>query len=196
MRLLNTKHLYFEEFFDSKIPKYAILSHRWEEDEVSLQDFLCGKRKNGAGYLKITNCCIMAAKRGFDWVWIDTCCIDKKSSAELSETLNSMFRMYGRASECYAYLSDVRWVHGEPPEKYRSSFRKSVWFGRGWTLQELLAPRNVLFLSREWCMIGTKDSLSEEISSITGIGAEYLDSIEEASVAMKMSWASKLETSR
>ena len=107
MRLLHTKDLRLEEFFDAQIPEYAILSHRWEEDEASYQDWIDGKKQSGKGYHKIINCCRVAARAGHDWVWIDTCCIDKKSSAELSEAINSLFRWYRSSEVCFAYLSDV-----------------------------------------------------------------------------------------
>ena len=193
MRLLHTKSLQFEEFFDSKIPKYAILSHRWEEKEVSFQDFKVGKRQRWPGFLKVRSCCLLAKSRGFDWVWIDTCCIDKKSSAELSEAINSMFRWYAEAGECYAYLSDVRLMQGLD---FRKSFAQSAWFTRGWTLQELLAPTNVIFLDRNWNRIGKKKELLSEISAATGIGDQYLESMNGASVATKMSWVSRRQTSR
>ena len=155
MRLLHTEELYFAEFLDSKIPKYAILSHRWEEDEVSLKDFEEGKKKDGAGYRKILKCCALAKSQRFDWVWIDTCCIDKKSSAELSEAINSMFRWYEKAEICYAYLSDVQndTIDGR---RVALGFERSRWFTRGWTLQELLAPEHLLFLDHNWEVIGTK----------------------------------------
>lgn len=195
MRLLHTESLEFKEFFDSKVPKYAILSHKWEEKgEVSFQDFEKGKEQGWLGFKKITSCCVLAKSRGFDWVWIDTCCIDKKSSAELSEAINSMFRWYAGAGECYAYLSDVRLTQGLD---FRESFAESAWFTRGWTLQELLAPDNVIFLDCAWDRIGTKNELLAEISAATGIGDQYLKKIHpRASVATRMSWVSRRQTSR
>lgn len=107
MRLLNTKSLRFEEFFANQVPQYAILSHRWGDDEVTFQDLRKGRKRDSQGYAKIKQCCYLADERGFHWVWIDTCCIDKKSSAELSEAINSMYHWYHGAGECYAYLADV-----------------------------------------------------------------------------------------
>ena len=206
MRLINTTSLQFEEFFDSNIPKYAILSHRWGEKEITFQKLEEGKDLEGPGYEKITRSCSLAKDRGLDWVWIDTCCIDKKSSAELSEAINSMYRWYAQAQECYAYLSDVRWVQSEDGswEDSRQKFRNSAWFTRGWTLQELLAPLEVTFFDRQWEIISSynrgisygQDTLEELISAATGINPQYLTSPEDANVATKMSWASKRETSR
>ena len=130
MRLLNTSEPYLAEFFDFRIPEYAILSHRWEEDEVLLQDFEQGKKKDGAGYRKILKCCALAKSQRFNWVWIDTCCIDKKSSAEVSESINSMFQWYENAGICYAYLCDVpyRIIGGDRVEL---GYERSEWFTRG-----------------------------------------------------------------
>ena len=193
MRLLHTKALRFEEFFDTQIPGYAVLSHRWEEQEVTFQDFEVAKKESWPGFVKISKCCSLAGSRGFSWVWIDTCCIDKKSSAELSEAINSMFRLYREAGECYAYLSDVQCSRGLDTKR---DFAQSAWFTRGWTLQELLAPSNVIFLDRRWNFIGERKELVEEISAITGIGTRYFKDMHQASVATKMSWISRRQTSR
>ncbi|KAH6682687.1 heterokaryon incompatibility protein-domain-containing protein, partial [Halenospora varia] len=189
MRLLHTLSLKLEEFFDNNIPPYAILSHRWEKGEVSLQDLVSGRGRWKQGYAKIQSCCDRASRDGLEYVWIDTCCIDKSSSAELSEAINSMFQWYRSAFICYAYLSDVT-----AGFEVGASFRLSQWFTRGWTLQELLAPDWVLFFDKDWKDLGTKSSLSSLISSITGIN--HLLNFKEASVAQKMSWAAKRETTR
>lgn len=192
MRLLNTKTLHFQEFYDSNIPPYAILSHRWDAVEVTFQDFKSAKSFHGTKFEKIRRCCSFAAGRGHDWVWIDTCCIDKTSSAELSEAINSMYRWYENAVECYAYLKDVNNPRSE------SQFCINEWFDRGWTLQELLAPRQIMFLDRSWNVIGEKAELASTISGITGIRQEVLDYYhpDKSSIAMKMSWASQRKTSR
>jgi hypothetical protein len=195
MRLLDTSTLRFEEFLGKGIPRYAILSHTWGTGEVSFQDMQDVKGKDKGGYSKITSCCALAASDGWKYVWIDTCCIDKTSSAELSEAINSMFEWYKNAAVCYAYLADIF-----SPEVYDlhkdSGFQESRWFTRGWTLQELLAPSMVIFYDRDWKEIGTKSSLSAEISDKTGIArSDFLD-FKDANVAVKMSWASGRETTR
>lgn len=195
MRLIHTKTLQLEEFFDSDIPKYAILSHRWDAKELSFQEFQNSKRKSGTGFSKINKFCSLAKREGFEWAWVDTCCIDKKSSAELSEAINSMYRWYQDAEACYAYLPDVLWEDGNILRSH-ASFRQSVWFTRGWTLQELLAPSTVYFLDRNWARIGAKECLWDDISAVTGISIHHLQFPIEASVATKMSWASKRKTSR
>ena len=196
MRLLHTTTFRFDEFFDSKVPKYAILSHRWGNGEVTFQDFEIGKAESRPGFVKIQNCCSLAQSRGFEWVWIDTCCIDKKSSAELSEAINSMFRWYTEAAECYAYLADVPGKDNDNGVNFSASFKQSQWFTRGWTLQELLAPSSVIFYNARWDRIGCKKELLGGISEATGIGVQYLNDMREASVAAKMSWISKRQTSR
>ena len=107
MRLIHTSKFQFEEFFDDHIPDYAILSNRWGSHEVSYKEFLKRRAEGKDGLTKIRNCCSLAKRRGFKYMWIDTCCIDKKSSVELSEAVNSMYRWYEDACECYVHLSDV-----------------------------------------------------------------------------------------
>lgn len=201
MRLLHSKTLEFEEFFDSDIPKYAILSHRWEGKEMSFQEFQDDNKRAHPGFAKIQSCCSIAQRRKLDWVWIDICCIDKKSSAELTEAINSMYRWYEKAVECYAYLNDFSLAGPDQVKDWkatRMSFQKSAWFTRGWTLQELLAPYTVIFFDRAWNSFGSKDSLAAEVSSITGIEVDHLTLARTRSVtvAQKMSWASKRKTSR
>jgi Heterokaryon incompatibility protein (HET) len=119
------------------------------------------------GWKKIVGCCQLALDEGLEWAWIDSCCIDKTSSSELSEAINSMFRWYRDAEICYAYLSDV----SVPLEEVTNmdAFRFSKWFTRGWTLQELLAPEELKFFDKDWVYIGTKEELFETISSVTGL---------------------------
>lgn len=106
MRLLHTKTLQFHEFFDAKIPPYAILSHRWGEGEVTFKEIRKGKAQPGPGLTKIKKFCTLAASKGHEWAWIDTCCIDKRSSAELSESINAMYKWYRNARQCFVYLID------------------------------------------------------------------------------------------
>lgn len=195
MRLLNTKSLRFEEFFANQVPQYAILSHRWGDDEVTFQDLRKGRKRDSQGYAKIKRCCYLADERGFHWVWIDTCCIDKKSSAELSEAINSMYHWYHGAGECYAYLADVVWDFQNVGAS-KMKFMESKWFTRGWTLQELLAPSTIIFLDEKWRAFGTRGMLSAEISAATGITQEHLDVWSGACIATKMSWVSRRVTSR
>lgn len=198
MRLLNTSTLEFKDFF--KPPPYAILSHRWGDDEVSFNDYEHGSNRDGPGYQKIISCCAFAQSRGWDWVWIDTCCIDKRSSAELSEAINSMWEWYSKAQECYAHLSDVSSLAQERP-LHTESGTSSAWFTRGWTLQELLAPRKVIFCNSDWQVIGQRGdpAILAEISKITSIPPRCLSShfsLSNASVAQKFSWASRRVTTR
>jgi hypothetical protein len=193
MYLLDTSTFELHDFQSNDIPDYAILSHRWSGEEVSFFDLRDGKGTDLAGFSKFKGCCAQAASDGWQYVWIDSCCIDKSSSAELSEAINSMFRWYKNAEVCYAYLVDVP-DGTEDPRLPDSFFRRSKWFTRGWTLQELLAPSTVVFFDCNWVEIGTKSSLYDTIVSITGI--KLLANFEEACVAQKMSWASRRETTR
>ncbi|GAB1317176.1 hypothetical protein MFIFM68171_07386 [Madurella fahalii] len=189
MRLLETVTLRLVEFGGGDIPPYAILSHTWGEEEVTFQHISGSDDVVSLGYEKIKKTCAVAAENGFEYVWIDTCCIDKASSAELSEAINSMYHWYHEADVCYAYLADVSSI---------DDFPQGRWFRRGWTLQELIAPLDVVFLDHQWREIGTKSSLRQQVSEITGIPVRFLlgGDLDEASVAQRMSWASKRETTR
>ncbi|OTA85988.1 hypothetical protein M434DRAFT_58797, partial [Hypoxylon sp. CO27-5] len=200
MRLLNTINGDMVEFFDESIPsKYAVLSHRWGDDEVSYHDWLARSSRpelrDRHGFKKIQSCCEQARKEHIDWVWIDTCCIDKTSSQELSEAINSMFRWYRKSTICYAYLFDY-----EGSELDTDRLKDCEWFFRGWTLQELIAPGTVDFYNKDWQRFGSKcdEAMCEAISAITNIDPEFLlgADVESASVAKRMSWASTRKTSR
>lgn len=205
MRLLHTERLEFHDFIDSETPGYAILSHRWTKDEVSFQDFDYCRKQQTTSFDKISSCCSFTKKEGHEWVWIDTCCIDKRSSAELTEAINSMYAWYKKSKVCYAYLADVLMVGGEYGdwEEFRVQFRGSAWFTRGWTLQELLAPSTVVFVDRHWQFIGSKcvpsvggKSLHSDISIATGISEADLVEPTFQCVARKLSWVSRRQTTR
>lgn len=202
MRLLNTTTLTFREFFESSKPSYAILSHRWSDSEVSFKAFRKGQfDETSIGYRKIMDACALARKERLDWIWIDSCCIDKRSSAELTEAINSMFIWYRRAYRCYVHLADVTY-ESEDRGVMLEQFKHSDWFKRGWTLQELLAskrPETVLFFDCQWRYIGNRSSLLAEVCEITGIRNVYLSSqkyLDWASVAEIMSWAAQRKTTR
>ncbi|EMT71621.1 Vegetative incompatibility protein HET-E-1 [Fusarium odoratissimum] len=205
MRLINTTTLEVEEFFDVSIPEYAILSHTWGDGEVSLQDWADRKnRRFKPGFQKIVWACAQAAKDQLSHVWVDTNCIDKSSSAELSEAINSMFRWYRRSAVCYVYLEDVPAMTLDECTKADSAFRNARWFTRGWTLQELIAPPNVSFFSSNWTLIATKSELAPCITEITGIPWSCLlkgrlskaHPLRRYSVAQRMAWASSRSTTR
>ncbi|KAK3944343.1 hypothetical protein QBC46DRAFT_280208 [Diplogelasinospora grovesii] len=199
MRLINVKTEKLEEFLGHETRPYAILSHTWGNDreELSFRDVEEGEiDKPGVGSVKFRGCCRQAEKDGLGYVWIDTCCINKDSSRELEEAINSMFRWYERASVCYAYLSDVP---DNNPRKPESKFRTSRWFERGWTLQELLAPKKVQFYNSAWRCLGTKARLCGIVEKTTGVPRQFLQGIAElrtASVAQRMSWAAQRHTKR
>lgn len=191
MRLLDTTTIAVEEF-QGDLPEYAILSHTWETEEVTLPDLTSDKKRSKAGWAKILKCCELCRNKGCKYVWIDTCCIDKSSSAELSEAINSMFRWYQQAAVCYAYLGDVQSTQAGLLEQ----IFHSRWFTRGWTLQELIAPVYLLFLDCNWIEIGTRSYLSSTVEDVTGISPSDMANFRDCSVATKMSWASKRQTTR
>ncbi|KAK3292807.1 heterokaryon incompatibility protein-domain-containing protein [Chaetomium fimeti] len=196
MRLLRTDRLEVVDFLGQDIPPYAILSHTWAEEEVTLQDVQQGLSQSRLGYDKVTGACAVAVQDGFEYIWIDTCCIDKTSSSELSEAINSMFKWYSDAEVCYAFLRDVK--ADEDPHWQWSAFRRSRWFTRGWTLQELIAPGVVYFYGADWKLIGCRDKLLNVIVQVTNINPHYFvtGELSEFSAAQKMSWAANRHTTR
>jgi hypothetical protein len=161
---------------EDEIPPYAILSHTWGADteEVTFQDMTNGVGKDKAGYEKIRFCGEQALQDGLQYFWVDTCCINKANKAELSLAIQSMFRWYRNAARSYVYLPDVPTsprgtVEEASPPPWDSDFRKSKWFTRGWTLQELLAPSLVEFFTQEGEKLGDKISLIQQIYEVTGI---------------------------
>ena len=90
MRLIDAKTLRFQDFHESRVPEYAILSHTWEDgEEMSYQDMMAPCPPTKVGYGKIVMTCMLALREGLGYAWVDTCCIDKSSSAELTESINS-----------------------------------------------------------------------------------------------------------
>lgn len=183
------------------IPRYAILSHTWgkDEEEVTFQDFTNDRGKSKLGYRKLQFCAIQAARDGLKHFWIDTCCIDKSSSSELSEAINSMFRWYRVAEKCYVYLSDVSYSDGDDrSQRWKPAFRKSRWFTRGWTLQELIAPTRVEFFSNEGTYLSNRESMQQTIHEITGIAINALGgkSLSKFSRREKYGWAERRKTKR
>lgn len=233
MRFVDASTLEVVSRRDDERPPYAILSHTWgrDEDEVTLQDmqtwFAAVKAgvkaspahaiNQRAGFLKIQHAANLARSDGLDFVWVDTCCIDKTSSAELSEAINSMFSWYKNAKICYAFLSDI--PHPSAQCGVDVDFiGRSRWFTRGWTLQELIAPSLVRFYSKEWGLLGIKGSYSRSpqhalaqpevvdresffsmLEKVTGIDKYLLDGsseLDEFGVSARMKWASHRETTR
>jgi hypothetical protein len=141
MRLLHFKDAAFSliERVGINIPPYAILSHTWgdDEQEILYGDVLNGTGHEKQGWRKLDFCRQQAAQDGIEYFWVDTCCIDKSSSAELTEAINSMFRWYHCATACYVYLSDVSAVDNSKSDTpnqrtWQKEFKESRWFTRGW----------------------------------------------------------------
>ena len=199
------------EFGDDEATEYAILSHRWIGEEVDYDEIVGlpkmtvedrNEIRQRDGYRKILDSCDQAQKDGYERLWVDTCCIDKQSSAELSEAINSMYRWYENAKVCYAYLHDLPGL-SFPTARDEESHPKfsgwPEWFSRGWTLQELIAPSNVQFLNKNWQGIGDKRTLAPTLADITGIPKHILTHGlcgNRPCVAQIMSWAAKRTTTR
>ncbi|CAK7228113.1 hypothetical protein SEUCBS140593_006806 [Sporothrix eucalyptigena] len=226
MRLLHTRTLQVIHFVETSrnesqlgaelnshstlsVPRYAILSHTWEDSEVTFQDMTSAddpdleEAKKKAGFGKIEKSCELARKAGIEYIWIDTCCIDKTNSTELFEAINSMFMWYRNAWICYVYLSDAGGsspVYSNPRQDYWHLFK---WYRRGWTLQELVASRHIAFYGSGWGPLGTKEEHLLLIAKATGIDAAILaagDDLEahlaRISVARRMHWLAYRETTR
>lgn len=214
MRLLNTKTLQIEQFTNHggyntllkkgsdltakrATPRYAILSHTWGEGEITFQDMQTKDRSatmKKLGWRKLEDSCRRAARDGFEYIWNDTCCIDKTSSTELAEAINSMFQWYRESALCYAFLEDC-----QGPLPYRTGSSSSAlprWYTRGWTLQELIAPKVVHFYSKSWQFLGTKEDHLAELSRVTGIDTYALGGgdLSRISVARRMSWVANRQT--
>ncbi|KAF7912744.1 uncharacterized protein EAF01_001765 [Botrytis porri] len=155
----------------------------WVEEEATFEDVRNGDFNQKKGFAKLECCRKRAREDEYDWVWVDTCCIDKSSPAELSEAINSMYL-------CYAYLSDLEEI---------GSLDQSKWFTRGWTLQELIAPRHLLLFDMHWRLLGTKNEHAAAIERITGVLRDViLGNLYPGycNAAQRISWASKRETTR
>jgi len=187
-------------FIGNDIPSYAILSHTWEADnqEVVYDDLINNLGSVKKGYKKVQFCGERAKRDGLRYFWVDSCCIDKSSSAELQTAINSMFRWYKNAAKCYVYLSDVSTNNTSQFSDdilWESAFSKSRWFTRGWTLQELLAPHSVEFFSQDGTRLGNKDSLEDQIHKITGIAVEALQGhLSQFSNDERRNWAANRQT--
>lgn len=191
-----------DDLIGDEIPAYAILSHTWDGQEVVFKDLKNNNdikdvdTKLKGGYQKLFFCAQQAKRDGLNHFWVDTCCIDKSNNTELSEAINSMYRWYQNAAKCYVYLSDVEQdtLDGDG----ESAFKQSRWFTRGWTLQELLAPKSVEFFSSVGRRLGDKNSLRHIIHGITGVPVEALHGsrLSEYTVAERLSWAERRQTTR
>ncbi|CCX31752.1 Similar to Vegetative incompatibility protein HET-E-1; acc. no. Q00808 [Pyronema omphalodes CBS 100304] len=201
MWLLHTETLTLEPSDGSK--NYAILSHCWGDEKVTFDNISTPEASTLPGYHKIKMCCSTAKRYGFDYVWIDTCCIDKRSSTELSEAINSMYKWYAAAELCFVYLDDYTEEDPSVKTQQRAGISESRWFTRGWTLQELLAPKELVFFNSDWEEFGTRSILKGTISKITGIDTNALNGNfgrgqrqGSYSVAQKMAWAAERKTTR
>ncbi|KAJ9664001.1 hypothetical protein H2198_000504 [Neophaeococcomyces mojaviensis] len=194
------------DLHEDEIPPYAILSHTWgaDRDEVTFADLQQNRGQDKAGYAKIKFCGEQARKDQVEYFWVDTCCINKDNHVELSRAITSMFRWYRDAVKCYVYLSDVPAVEHDNERNYSGNslyqweidFRNCKWFTRGWTLQELLAPKVVLFFSREKEILGDKTMLAQQIHEITTIpiAALHGTALAQFSIDERIRWTQRRQT--
>ncbi|KAI1209682.1 heterokaryon incompatibility protein-domain-containing protein [Annulohypoxylon truncatum] len=213
MWLINTETLELKNITSPWKGSYAVLSHTWEDEEITFQKFSdLASARNTRGFTKIEKTCQLAKEKyGLEYAWVDTCCIDKTSSAELSEAINSMYRWYQAAAVCFVYLSDMPpnpdgISHGPGEDDAgikdltHERLGKCKWFTRCWTLQELLAPKNVEFYDAGWDFIETKNLwLLEPLSDITGINTACLrngSQIWDQPIGTRMQWASNRRATR
>ncbi|KIK28180.1 hypothetical protein PISMIDRAFT_606770 [Pisolithus microcarpus 441] len=185
---------------------YCIISHRWVEnqevDHKQMKNLAKLDNAHGIldlrGYQKILKACKVAERDHFEYLWIDTCCIDKRSSSELTEAINSMFRWYKNSKRCYTYLHDTTDFPTAPDTvTFAESHGWPQWFSRGWTLQELIAPDDLRFYNKDWTEIGNKRSKATELEQITRVPASVLKdglSSYSPSFAEVMSWAAERTT--
>lgn len=183
--------------------RYAMLSHRWGAREPLYHDIQGNvyELKISPGIKKLQGFCQLASKQGFAWAWSDTCCIDKTCSGELQESLNTMFLWYRQSASTIVYLSDVH-------EASLDLLEKSVWFTRGWTLQELLAPRFLQFYTSDWSLLvdqshpnsnhKTNLDVLKYVEEITTISKEelqdFVPGVQDARERLR--WASSRELTR
>ena len=199
------------ELGNDEATEHAILSHRWIAQEVDNDEMVelakmdrkeRDEIRQRDGYRKIHQSCEQAQANGHEWLWVDTCCIDKRSSAELSEPINSMYRWYEKAKICYVYLHDVpgsSFPTASDKERYPDFNGWPEWFSRGWTLQELIAPSEVEFFNKDWQSICKKTTLTPTLQNITGIPEHILThglSGNRPCVAQITSWAANRTTMR
>ncbi|KAM5348896.1 hypothetical protein ACJ41O_008719 [Fusarium nematophilum] len=151
-------------------------------------------------FSKARHLCQLARSQGLDFAWMDTCCIDKASGTELNEAINSMYTWYENSILCVVYLADVPGGDAQDADKRDEWITRSRWFTRGWTLLELLAPRQVVFYARDWTPLGTKETLLGLVARVTGIDPRVLSHERHpkraTTVTERMSWSARRDTTR
>ncbi|KAF4997486.1 hypothetical protein FGRMN_3850 [Fusarium graminum] len=199
MRLINVNTGELNEFSSTHRLEYATLSHTWEQREITYQEWLGSRLHAPNAAKKVLEACRVAKDSlKVQLLWADTCCINKSNRREVDQAVNSMFAWYRNSTVCLAYLSDIPTANTNASKLLSSQLRRSRWFTRGWTLVELLAPRQLIFYAADWSVLGRReDSLVELISQVTGIDAAYLSGQKDpwqAPVSEKMSWLSNRKT--
>ncbi|KAI8627208.1 heterokaryon incompatibility protein-domain-containing protein [Xylariaceae sp. FL1651] len=204
MWLIDTRILELKFVAEVEERSYAILSHTWEDEEFSFQEFRSldredlDRNRSKKGFGKIAKTCELAYQRGLSYAWVDTCCIDRSSSAELSEAINSMYSYYQNAAFCIAFISDLE-PSLDPEVHFQHHFPNCRWLTRGWTLQELIASPMLAFFDASWTFRGTKSDWKALIAKETGVDEAILEDpqgLPSIPIARRMSWASRRKTTR
>ena len=187
----NTVSTYFE---------YVTLSHRWDKDDPLLcriqgRTIYHMDPTKVKGLLKLQTFCATALHCGYLWAWSDTCCVDKDNNVKPTKAMESMFSWYRRSALTIVYLFDV---------SRDGKLSSSTWFKRGWTLQELLAPRKILFYTQDWSLYKGSpssnhkedDAVLTELEAATGIARHYLTDFNPGfdNARSRLQWASGRQT--
>ncbi|KAI1385003.1 HET-domain-containing protein [Hypoxylon trugodes] len=208
MWLLNTETLSLEAFGEAEVRErpYAILSHTWGTEEVLFHELQGGRAavEHRAGWTKTTSFCATALECGFAYAWMDTCCIDKRNSADLSEAINSMNKYYYDAAVCFIHLEDVQVVAQSmgtlaTREQLIAGVCASRWLTRGWTLQELVTPCQRRFFAADWSEIDGGVDLLDAIAKSTEISRALLEDRDQVfgfCVGERIKWIAKRQTTR
>ncbi|KAG1817516.1 uncharacterized protein BJ212DRAFT_1269921 [Suillus subaureus] len=176
---------------------WVMLSHRWGEKEPLLhdiQDKVVYELDPVDSTTKLQSFCEITRDAGFLWAWMDTCCIDQKNNVELQKSVNSMFVWYHNSALTIVYLSDVL------PSSKSCTLARSAWNKRGWTVQEFLAPKVILFYQQDWTLYVDHQStnhkestaIMQELGDATGIDLRSLITFRPGmrNPREKLQWAS------
>ncbi|KAG0697559.1 WD40-repeat-containing domain protein [Suillus ampliporus] len=190
------------ESIEEAVTKYfgwVMLSHRWEGKELLLhdiQDKVVYNLDPDGTVVKLQKFCELVRDAGYHWAWSDTCCIDQKDPAEVQRSVNSMFTWYRNSALTIVYLSDVLSESG--------ALADSAWNTRGWTVQEFLAPKIILFYQEDWTLYLNDHSsnhkksvtIMKELEDSTGIDAQFLTAFHPGitDARKKLQWASSRVT--
>lgn len=202
LRLIGARDLLPIRFSADKAPPYAFISHCWlhPDEEPTLRDLVDNVAYRKAGFTKLQRAADVALRRGLEYFWIDTCCVDGRIIHEVRQAIKTVALWLTKADICFVYLSDVKAVEQRSSlNSNHESLRKSKWFTRSWTLVELLVPQRVEFFSDNWTALGDKSTLEKVITEVTLIPARALQGtipLKNFPVELIRSWTDHRESHR